>query len=128
VRIENCPFCDSEGVQIEPYGMVICSDENCAMRESGAEFPPDIWNDRPQLAHFREKLLDKETQGRIMHETWTRAKREQGFHHPDEEGYGITSHPCPKCHADLIPWEKLPEKQKDINRHAFDALIKYLTE
>jgi len=55
MKIENCPFCDSEGVQIEPYGMVICSNEDCAMRESGAEFPPDMWNERPQCARFREK-------------------------------------------------------------------------
>ena len=56
MKIENCPFCDSEGVQIEPYGMVICSNEDCAMRESGAEFPPDMWNERPQCSRFREKL------------------------------------------------------------------------
>ena len=93
----------------------------------------------PQCARFRAKLLDKETQGRIMHETWTRTKREQGFHHPNEmpsEGWYDSTyhgtvprpHRCGKCHDDLIPWEQLPEKQKDINRHAFDAIIKHLTE
>lgn len=67
--------------------------------------------------------------GRIMHESWSRTKRSQGFHHPSECPNGRwveTAHgraPCPKCHADLIPWGNLPEPQKDINRHAFDDVL-----
>jgi len=97
-----------------------------------------------ELARFREKLLDKDTQGRIMHESWTQTKRAQGFHGPREycntaieldrgqhseyTTCKVVGDVCPKYHRDLIPWEQLPEKQKDINRHAFDALIAYLTE
>lgn len=61
--------------------------------------------------------------GQIMHESWTQTKRTQGFHHPDEQGHGTTSHPCAKCHGDLVPWASLSERQKDINRHAFDAVL-----
>lgn len=67
--------------------------------------------------------------GRIMHESWSQTKRSQGFHHPSECPNGRwveTAHgrsPCPKCHADLIPWDNLPEPQKDINRHAFDDVL-----
>ncbi len=74
---------------------------------------------------------DRERIGKIMHESWSKTKRAQGFHGPNE----TCTHPdylknecrhhfrCNKFHADLIPWEELPEPQKDINRHAFDAVI-----
>ena len=75
--------------------------------------------------------------GRIMHESWCVTKRAQGFHGPEEKcttehaiahGVGLISGNCGKFHADLIPWEQLPEKQKDINRHAFDALLPRINE
>ena len=78
-----------------------------------------------------------------MHESWTRTKRAQGFHgahdnclppkYPPVYCYGIpsdeypfgagTSLRCPKFHPDLIPWEELPQNQKDINLHAFDDVL-----
>lgn len=83
--------------------------------------------------------IDREDVGRIMHESWTRTKRAQGFHGPgeycntaielDRGQYSeyttckVVGDVCPKYHADLISWEKLPEKQKDINRHAFDDVL-----
>lgn len=60
--------------------------------------------------------------GRIMHESWTRTKRAQGFHRMDSTTL------CPKCHADLVDWDELPQKQKDINLHAFDDVLPVLTE
>lgn len=78
--------------------------------------PPTAAPEPPQ--DIREQI------GRIMHESWCKTKRAQHFHHPDE--------PCDICgdgkglcmvHRDLVPWEQLPEKQKDINRHAFDAVL-----
>ena len=68
------------------------------------------------------KSLSVDDAGRIMHDSWSRTKRLQGFHHPDEAGRRDTM-PCLKCHADLVPWEALPEHQRDINRHAFDAVF-----
>jgi hypothetical protein len=78
--------------------------------------------------------------GKIMHESWTRTKRKQGFHHPKEcfsdeakkaieiedRSYGHFQPVgpfCSKCHLDLVTWDELPEKQKDINRHAFDDVL-----
>ena len=74
--------------------------------------------------------------GRLMHESWSKTKRAQGFHGANEECTG-NHHRCLPCredyrcrrfHADLVPWEQLPEKQKDINRHAFDALLPWIAE
>ena len=50
----------------------------------------------------------------------------QGFVHPDEvnaraEKMGLVS--SARVHPDLVPWERLPKAQQDINRHAFDALL-----
>ena len=92
-------------------------------------------------------IIDREHVGRLMHESWSRTKRAQGFHGPTNEcerwsGYtdggqcGRTDFSgsndinppkfrCEMFHADLIPWDDLPEKQKDINRHAFDVLLPY---
>ena len=85
----------------------------------------------------------REQLGKLMHESWSKTKRAQGFHGPDEQctapraglracvrglvGIGYDANPdkmsCVHFHPDLIPWEQLPEKQKDINRHAFDAVL-----
>lgn len=83
-----------------------------------------------EVGRQREALnIDREDVGRIMHESWTRTKRAQGFHHPTEEhGPGFNKmlgigKGCDKCHPDLILWEELSEAQKDINRHAFDDVL-----
>jgi hypothetical protein len=84
--------------------------------------------------------IDLDVIGRIMHESWAQTKRAQGFHGPsdmcDATTYSnggsfklcnvLDNYRCAKYHADLIPWENLPEKQKDINRHAFDAVLPYV--
>lgn len=91
------------------------------------------------MSNLTERLTDLEQIGRIMHESWCKTKREQGFHGPEEKcpenptGKLIRyrTNPtanncvCRKQHSDLIPWADLPEKQKDINRHAFDAILPY---
>ncbi len=78
--------------------------------------------------------------GRIVHESWCKTKRAEGYHGPSDECIAKggaskqyrcgTPDPvfggdlrCGKYHADLIFWEQLPEEKKDINRHAADALI-----
>lgn len=80
--------------------------------------------------------------GRIMHESWSKTKRAQGFHGPDEPcdfkyppiycfgehsleypfGAG-TRNRCTHFHPDLIPWEDLPQGQQDLNLHAFDDVL-----
>ena len=82
---------------------------------------------------LRERLAE------VMHESWSRTKRAQGFHSPKElcptgkckqlkvDGEVSTipwpSAQCEFIHADLIPWADLPEEKKDINRHAFDDAL-----
>lgn len=75
-----------------------------------------------QIATKLDRLHDREWVGRIMHESWSQTKRKQGFHH-DRECPRSGMYRCDKCHADLIPWDDLPEAQKDINRHALDAVL-----
>ena len=87
------------------------------------------------------ETIDREHVGRLMHESWSRTKRAQGLHGPwdkcpqtfecchvvfvEGEKRYMQSKPCEKFHADLIPWDDLPENQKDINRHAFDDVFPY---
>src|SRR5579859_2998470 len=66
------------------------------------------------LALFAEQVgeaidASRDLIGRIMHESWSRTKLEQGFHKLDSRA------PCQKCHADLVDWSELPQAQKDIN-------------
>ena len=75
--------------------------------------------------------------GLVIHEMWSMRKRVQGHHGPHEpcttgaladrcsyRGSGIRYwFRCHKFHSDLIPWNELGETQKDINRHAADALL-----
>lgn len=87
---------------------------------------------RSQNAELRAALkISPDDVGRIMHKTWTETKRSQGFVGPFDicpetnlphNARFHSEHKC-KFHADLIPWEDLPEKQKDFNRHAFDAVL-----
>jgi hypothetical protein len=80
------------------------------------------------------EIIDREYVGRLMHESWSRTKRAQGFHGPNDMDNCADKNyvaeetffcQCGKLHPDLIPWDDLPEKQKDINRHAFDDVLPY---
>jgi hypothetical protein len=90
----------------------------------------------PSCARFAAKRKDREAIGRLMHESWTKTKREQGYHHPSEPctspyiKCGELSLPgnCDMIHKDLVPWERLSETQKAINRHAFDAVLRWMEE
>lgn len=81
------------------------------------------WGAVDKLIDENEKLraaltIDREEVGRIMHDSWRRTKESQGFHRPPPR-----EEPCYKCHTDMVPWNELPEHQKDINRHAFDDVL-----
>lgn len=84
------------------------------------------------------EIIDREHVGRLMHESWSRTKRAQGFHwigepcpiagswdKPTTHRKETHETSCIKFHSDLIPWDDLHEKQKDINRHAFDDVLPY---
>lgn len=78
-----------------------------------------------------ERLFDLQEAGRIMHESWARTKHAQGFHGPNEpctvdQASHSRSYGCGMYHADLIPWEELPQKQRDINLNAFKDVFAVL--
>ncbi|KKM90361.1 hypothetical protein LCGC14_1239270 [marine sediment metagenome] len=88
---------------------------------------------------MNRETIDREHVGCLMHKSWLRTKRAQRFHGPNEACISPTDWVKAQCeepvqgevrrcvhfHPDLIPWEDLPEKQKDINRHAFDDVLPY---
>jgi hypothetical protein len=78
-----------------------------------------------------ERLFDLQEAGRIMHESWARTKHAQGFHGPNEpctvdQASHSRSYGCGMYHADLIPWEELSQKQRDINLNAFKDVFAVL--
>jgi hypothetical protein len=117
--------CDKCGKKIESTAGV------CYFCETQRLFPvaecPSCASLRARIEVLECRLNDREKQGRIMHESWTRTKRAQGFHHP-KECHADNETMCDKCHWDLCDWSELPEKQKDINRHAFDDVLAWLKE
>ena len=106
---------------------------------------PYAWAKWQRLAELQEQRADAaeaalsisaDDVGRIMHESWSRTKRAQGFHGrheacmdchstaPDTYPFGAASlQRCSKFHPDLIPWEELPQGQQDLNLHAFDDVF-----
>ena len=72
--------------------------------------------------------IDQEQHGRLMHESWSHTQREWGCHgpegldtpHPPQRIICSLRAPCDNFDPDLIPWDALPEKQKDIYRNACD--------
>lgn len=98
----------------------------------------EIYRLRDELAEAQSRLeavlgISRDEVGQIMHESWSRTKREQGFHGPDDEctylincgeqGTGGPILRCNKFHPDLIPWDLLPPTQQDLNLHAFDDVL-----
>jgi len=60
-----------------------------------------------------------------VHDAWWDEKKKQGFHPPKECIHTLTIRPeavekfkpyCKKCHADMYPYEELPENIKDYDR------------
>lgn len=84
---------------------------------------------RQRMAALEGALnISRDDVGRIMHESWSRTKLAQGFHGPGEACTRWDRCPaggqhCGYFHADLIPWDDLPERQQDINLHSFDDVF-----
>lgn len=110
--------------------------------EAGEEEGVEMENDK--LIEWLAKPFDFDKVGLLMHESWCKTKREQGFHGPDEkctspfklfcedswviERVKSDKTRCNYFHPNLISWGDLPEKRKDINRHAFDAVLPYFQQ
>ena len=68
----------------------------------------------------------------ISHTAWAKAKRKQGFHHPDEcpnKACAGKIHPtffgkyCKKCHDGLCSYSELSEDYKNLDRATMKAVI-----
>jgi hypothetical protein len=80
-----------------------------------------------------ELLCDK------VHQAWMREKTDQGFHAPDEcpcydpsddkrTSSGKFERHCGKCHADLYPYQELPEHIKNYDRVTVKAVIQAMEQ
>jgi hypothetical protein len=76
-----------------------------------------------------KKFLEdnKEAIAEKVHDAWWEEKKKQGFHSPLEcsdagsgEKFLLV---CDKCHADMYPYDDLPEHVKDYDRVTVEAVI-----
>ena len=93
-----------------------------------------------------EKLIEELSEK--VHNAWWKEKKEQGFHSPDEcksenhKSYMASSWReqerlqtdskfykwCDKCHADMYPYEELPENIKEYDRVTVRAVLNAIKE
>lgn len=60
-----------------------------------------------------------------VHDGWWAEKRSQGFHAPLSHtgGSGKFEKRCDKCHADMYPYDELPENVKEYDRVTVRAVL-----
>lgn len=74
-----------------------------------------------------------------VHNAWMQKKASQGFHSPENcpiiDGtddsrttYSKFTRRCGKCHADMYPYQELPENKKEYNRITVKAVLKAIEE
>lgn len=97
--------------------------------------------DIEQLKKHSEAIAAK------VHDAWWDEKKNQGFHAPvnctsanaqaawkqDEKSLGHNAFPkfykfCDKCHADMYPYEDLPENVKDYDRVTAATVLNAISE
>lgn len=67
------------------------------------------------------ELLDlAETMARNVHEVWARTRLEQGWTYGPERNDQLKQHPC------LVPYDELPESEKEYDRHTSLETLKML--
>ncbi|MBR0054288.1 MAG: Ryanodine receptor Ryr [Bacteroidales bacterium] len=68
------------------------------------------------------ELLDlAETMARNVHEVWARTRLEQGWTYGPERNDPLKEHPC------LVPYDELPESEKEYDRHTSLETLKMLS-
>ncbi len=55
------------------------------------------------------------------HDVWACSRRNQGWRYGDERNDALKTHPC------LVPYEVLPEHEKDIDRATVSETLKAIT-
>jgi hypothetical protein len=77
------------------------------------DFAP-VKDKKPKMITFNKNEL--EIMARLEHERWVRQKFLQGY------SYGEEKDKIKKTHPDLVEWEKLPEKEKQKDKDAVEAI------
>ncbi|MBM4275973.1 MAG: RyR domain protein [Deltaproteobacteria bacterium] len=70
----------------------------------------------PRAAKFRFTPPEVETLAKMEHDRWMAEKRAAGW------TYGPVKDAGKKTHPSLLPWEELPEEEKDKDRQAVRAI------
>lgn len=80
----------------------------------------------PQPADTSDVVLSEELlqlveqMSRNVHEVWAKARLEQGWTYGVERNDGEKKHPC------LVPYDELPEEEKDYDRHTSLETLKFI--
>jgi len=72
---------------------------------------------KPKWSHDRVEVLAS-----AAHDAWMRLKRTEGFHEKTLCPRGPDG-PCPKCRADMVPYQMLPEQLKAFGREMVQAVL-----
>lgn len=68
-----------------------------------------------------ELLELAEAMARNVHEVWARTRIEQGWTYGSTRNDQLKQHPC------LIPYDELPESEKEYDRHTSIETLKFLS-
>ncbi len=79
------------------------------MKEKKLYIPAPISTDEIHLSGEIVEL--SEAIAKNVHEVWAASRMSEGWKHGDERNDTLKTHPC------LIPYEELPEEEKDYDRN-----------
>ncbi len=73
--------------------------------------------------HLSKELLELvESMAKNVHEVWAQSRIEQGWIYGEERSDALKQHPC------LIPYEELPEVEKDYDRNTALGTLKLISK
>jgi len=63
------------------------------------------------------------------HNAWLKKRdEEKGWHHPNDCRAKEKYRPCPECHACMVPFDQVPDKDKELPRSYPAVFLKVLDE
>ena len=82
--------------------------------------PRPVDTDGVWLAEELEPLV--EMMAKNVHEVWAAARMEQGWKYGERRDDALKTHPC------LVPYDDLPEEEKDYDRNTALGTLKLITK
>ncbi len=82
--------------------------------------PTPMETEDVQLADNLTVLV--EAMAKNVHEVWAQTRIEQGWTYGEERNDALKQHPC------LIPYEELPESEKEYDRNTAVSTLKLITK